>query len=197
MPTKSLRTSLMESLDNAWDPLIARTQDLSEAEYAWLPAPGAWTVRLNARRRWHADWDDEDPDPAPVTSISWRCWHIGADCLDSYSTRLWGATGLGLATTSWVGTWGEAKPILEKEWEIFRSGVAAWDEERLLTALGPTWGPYAQSSHLDLALHAQREIIHHGAEIALLRDLYRARVTESAPGSARPVAGRTRAARSS
>ena len=29
--------------------------------------------------------------------------------------------------------------------------------------------------HLALALHAQREVIHHGSEIALLRDLYAAR----------------------
>ena len=38
--------------------------------------------------------------------------------------------------------------------------------------VGPTWGPYAESTKLDLAIHAQREVIHHTAEIFLLRDLY-------------------------
>jgi hypothetical protein len=174
MPNTSMHQSLMQSLDDAWGPLLERVQDLSEAEYAWMPVPDAWTVRRNARRRWHADWDDGDSGPAPVTSIAWRCWYLGADCLDRYSTRLWGATGLGLATTSWVGTWREAEPILVKEWEIFRSGVSVWDEERLRAPLGSTWGPDAAASHLDLVFLAQREVIRHGAAIGLLRDLYRA-----------------------
>ncbi len=33
-------------------------------------------------------------------------------------------------------------------------------------------GPYAQANTVDLALHVLDEVIHHGAEIALLRDLY-------------------------
>jgi len=45
----------------------------------------------------------------------------------------------------------------------------------LFETLGEAWGPYADSTVLALALHAQREVTHHGAEIALLRDLFRAR----------------------
>ena len=33
-------------------------------------------------------------------------------------------------------------------------------------------GPYAESSKADLALHVLDEVIHHGAEVGLLRDLY-------------------------
>jgi len=33
-------------------------------------------------------------------------------------------------------------------------------------------GPYATSSVFALALHAMHDLAHHGAEIALLRDLY-------------------------
>lgn len=50
--------------------------------------------------------------------------------------------------------------------------VDAWSDAALLHTLGPAWGPFANHSRLDLALHALREVIHHGAEIALLRDLY-------------------------
>ena len=45
----------------------------------------------------------------------------------------------------------------------------------LFDPLGPTWGPYGDSTFLALMLHALDEVIHHSAEIALLRDLYRAR----------------------
>jgi hypothetical protein len=54
----------------------------------------------------------------------------------------------------------------------FPAGVAAWNDDELLTPLGPRFPMNAEPSHLDLALHAEREIVHHGAEIALLRDLY-------------------------
>ena len=43
---------------------------------------------------------------------------------------------------------------------------------------GPAEGPYAEASMAALVLHINREAIHHGAEVALLRDLYRARDTE-------------------
>ncbi len=38
---------------------------------------------------------------------------------------------------------------------------------------GPAEGPWATSSMAGLVLHINREMLHHGAEIALLRDLYR------------------------
>ena len=37
---------------------------------------------------------------------------------------------------------------------------------------GPAEGPYADLPLAALVLHINREAIHHGAEIALLRDLY-------------------------
>ncbi len=49
------------------------------------------------------------------------------------------------------------------------------DGDRLWRELGPAWGPYGTDSLADLVLHILDEFIHHGAEVALLRDLYRAR----------------------
>ena len=39
-------------------------------------------------------------------------------------------------------------------------------------AVGAGEGPWAQASMAELVLHINREMLHHGAEIALLRDLY-------------------------
>jgi hypothetical protein len=169
-PTTEFSTVLLEALDNGWSSLVERTADMSDDEYAWEPVPDAWAVRAHDGG-WFADWADPDPVPAPVTTIAWRCWHIAVDCLESYSARLFGDRGTGLEGTAWVGDWSAARGMLGASWAVFRSGVAGWSDEQLLVPLGPSWGPFANHARIDLALHALREVVHHGAEIALLRDL--------------------------
>ena len=168
----TLPAIVLEGLDNAWDPLPARLAGLTEQEHAWEPVPGCWSVRARPDGGWAADWADPDPVPAPVTTIAWRLWHLAVDCLDSYAARLFGTTGTGLTGTAWVGTWAEAGPLLDRAWAVFRAGFAEADDAALAAPLGPAWGPFAEASRLQLAVHAQREIVHHGAEVALLRDLW-------------------------
>ena len=173
--TESLSTVILEGLDNAWNPLLERLDDISDDEYTWATAANCWTSRADSTGNMVADWADPDPLPAPVTTIAWRCWHIAVDCLDSYSSRLFGATGTGLGGRNWVRTAEDAQSMLAAAWKVFRSGVVGWGDDELWSLLGQTWGPFANHTNLDLALHAQREVIHHGAEMALLRDLYAAR----------------------
>lgn len=47
-------------------------------------------------------------------------------------------------------------------------------EEEMGDRLGPVVGPYAESTEAGFVLHQLDEMIHHGAEIGLLRDLYAA-----------------------
>ncbi len=180
---------VLDSLDRAWDPLAQRVEGFPDDEYFWEPNPGCWTVRLHADGTCDADWQEPEPDPAPVTTIAWRCWHIAVDCLDSYSSRAFDASGTGLNETAWVGRGAEAAELLDRAWATFRAGVAAWGDDDLLTPLGPRFPMNAERTYLGLTLHAEREIIHHGAEIALLRDLYRTRLP--------PVANDTTVHRSS
>jgi hypothetical protein len=51
---------------------------------------------------------------------------------------------------------------------------------QLAQPCGPTEGPYGHLPMSSLLLHINRELIHHGAEVCLLRDLWRARRPESA-----------------
>jgi hypothetical protein len=44
--------------------------------------------------------------------------------------------------------------------------------EELARPCGPAEGPYAELPMAALVLHINREAIHHGAEISLLRDLH-------------------------
>lgn len=174
-PTDSTSEIILDGLDNAWNPLIERLRGISEREYLWEPTSNCWTVRAGSDGTMVADWADPDPVPAPVTTIAWRCWHIAVDCLDGYSARLFGSTGTGLAGLHWVNTSDEAQAMLTAAWAVFRTGIASWDDDGLLVPLGSAWGPYSDHTNLALVLHAQREVIHDGSEIALLRDLYAAR----------------------
>jgi len=170
--SRPLHVTTVDAFDQAWQPLLERVAGMTDAEYHWLPVAGAWTVR-DADGSWLADWEDPDPVPAPVTTIAWRLWHI-ADALDGYAGRLFGRTGNELAERVWVGTWAEAEPLLRAAGDVFREGVAGWGDD-VFEPLGDHWGPFARHSRLDLLFHALREVNHHGAEVALLRDLYGAR----------------------
>ena len=52
----------------------------------------------------------------------------------------------------------------------------------LAAPCGPAEGPYADYPKAALVLHIHREVIHHGAEVSLLRDLYRRRGSATAAG---------------
>jgi hypothetical protein len=177
-PAAHFSVSVGEALDNAWAPVAAGVATLTDAAYWWQPVPDCWTVS-EVDGAWLADWSDPDPDPAPLTTIAWRCWHIAVDCLDSYSVPLFGRGGTGHSGRSWVGSAAEAGDLLVRAWEVFRTGVGGWDDAELLRPLGPAWGSFAEHGRVDLALHAAREVVHHGAEISLLRDLHRHRMATS------------------
>lgn len=143
-------------------------------EYLWEPVAGCWSVR-DADGHATADRERPSPEPAPVTTIAWRSWHVAVECLESYSERALGSRALSLDSREWYLDPEPARRALDDAWSVFRDGVAALGEDALSRKLGPTFGPYADDTYLALLLHAQDEISHHGAEIALLCDLYRNR----------------------
>lgn len=168
--TRELQPVLMGSMDYVWDRVRGRLDGMGDDEYLWEPAAGCWSVRDGVVERVLPD-----PEPAPVTTIAWRTWHIAAECLDGYSERLFGATGLGLEAYRWYTSADEARAGLDRAWTVFRDGFTALGEDGLWRTLGPAFGPYAEETCAALLLHAQDEVSHHGAEISLLRDLYRTR----------------------
>lgn len=167
----NVMASLLRTMDDTWDQLSGRLEGLAVNEYLWAPVADCWTVRsVNGVAT--ADRAETDPVPAPVTTIAWRMWHLSVDALDSYSSRVFDRTGTGLTGRQFVLEPEAAMALLTDAWDVFRTGIESVGSDGLADLLGPTWGPYADSNHLDLALHAHREMTHHGAEIALLRDLY-------------------------
>jgi hypothetical protein len=58
---------------------------LSDEEYLWEPAPGAWSIRRHSEAssprpfgpgEWVLDGARDDPDPTPVATIAWRLGHL-------------------------------------------------------------------------------------------------------------------------
>ena len=62
--------------------------------------------------------------------------------------------------------------LLDHHHDAWVDGVRALDADGLARPCGPAEGPYAEYPMAALVLHINREVLHHGAEVALLLDLY-------------------------
>lgn len=160
---------MRQSFGYSRDELLARLGGLTDEEYRWEPVPGCWTI-TPGDDGWVA-YCDRDIEPPPFTTIAWRLWHLAIDCFESYSERAFGSRATGLPDDRFVGTAVEAVTLLRRTVDHFLASFDAMGED-VARPLGPSWGPHAESNHVDLALHALRELNHHGAEIGVLRDLW-------------------------
>lgn len=171
---RPLMPSLLNTFDYIADRLFARIDGLQRAEYLWEPTADAWTVRAGDGA-WLVDWVRPEPTPAPVPTIAWRTWHI-ADCLASYVVEFGGWPLRIVSIDDGPPTWfGEVEPAvaeLRLARDVFTERIRVLGEDGLQRPLGERWGPFADDTWADLVLHAIDEVAHHGAEIALLRDLY-------------------------
>jgi DinB superfamily len=161
----------------------ARLAGLTDEEYFWEPAPGSWSVRPRVEATTsHAagsgplvlDFAWPDPDPAPITTIAWRLAHVIVGCFAVRTGNHFGGEPTDYDRWTYAATAGEALAQLDAAYDAWSAGVAELGEAGLARPVGPAEGPWAESPYADLVLHINRELIHHGAEICLLRDLYRA-----------------------
>lgn len=149
-----------------------------------IEPPHGWNALLRGQLEWHWDHqlrprfegltDDElrwQPTPAPEFTIAWRLRHMAADVLAHRN-----ATHFDRAPVPGhypvAGTAEEAVAQVEDEVGTWRRGLRGLGEDGLLRPCGPTEGPFGEHPLAALALHVHRELIHHGAEVSILRDLY-------------------------
>lgn len=173
---------LLDQLEFHWThALRPRLEGLTDDEYFWEPAPGAWSLRPRGRSSapiqagagdFTLDFAFPEPDPAPVTTIAWRLGHVIVGCLAMRSASHFGGEAADYESWTYAGSAAGALQQLDHEIGVWREGVAALGEEGLLRPCGEAEGPYADLPMAALVLHIHREVIHHGAEICLLRDLY-------------------------
>ena len=173
---------LAEQLSWHWENQARpRLEGLTDAEYFWEPVPGCWSLRPREEAtapiaagtgRFVLEFAIPEPDPAPVTTIAWRLAHV---IVGGFAARVAGHFGGPPADYlgwEYAGTAAQALAQLDEGYAAWRAGVTGLTEEQLAAPCGPAEGPWADVAMSGLVLHINREVIHHGAEVALLRDLY-------------------------
>jgi hypothetical protein len=113
-----------------------------------------------------------EPSPAPVTTIAWRLAHIIVGVLAARVAGHFGGPAADYLEWEYAGSAAQALAQLDDQYAAWTAGVRGLSDDALAAPCGPAEGPWADVPMSGLVLHINREVIHHGAEIALLRDLY-------------------------
>jgi len=163
---------LLESIEYVWSRVRSRVDGLTDEEYRWEPVSGCWSVRQSHSGAWEIERPHPEPSPPPVTTIAWRLWHIGSECLAGYTSRGLGPWPLKVTENEWFPSAGQALDAVDEAWGAFYAGLKALGEDGLWSPLGAAWEEFADDTWAALVQHALDELSHHGAEVALLRDLY-------------------------
>lgn len=200
MTTNARLEPLLEQYDWATERLLGRlagpTSDsgdgravevppLTDAEYLWEPVDMCWSVRrrtdgpgpgavkLVGAGDWGRDGAPESPWPPPVTTIAWRLDHV-SETLLGRASHLRGDGAFDRAR------W-EPRPDAAGAVETFRRATADWRRAMLRVDesdydhTGLSTYPYGsdpEETFMSIVWWENQEVLHHGAEIGLLRDLY-------------------------
>jgi hypothetical protein len=178
-----LKKEVLDLVHEAYDNrLMPRLRGLTDEEYLWEPVPDCWTVHPNENGTFRADWGFIFSEVPPFTTIAWRMCHL-IDCYGGRRLASW----FGLperpnpTETGLPGTAADALRMLGDAHDNLLHYVEAIEEADLWTKLGPIGGIWAEHTKLSLLLHQVDEVVHHGAEVCLMRDLYRAQHRNDEP----------------
>lgn len=184
MNTPPRLAPLLAQFDFALDRLVTRLDGMGDAEYRWEPVPGCWNVRPRGQAQgnraygageWMLDRAIPDPTPPPFTTIAWRLSHFAS------GTALRADYTIGTKALTWdeypiLGTADDARAALVAAGAAWREGMTSADDAGL-DQVGRSsfpWGLDPKLPYLDICWWVNQELLHHGGEIALLRDLYAA-----------------------
>ena len=164
---------LLALWDTSRDWLLWRLEGVTDDEWLWEPGPRAWTVRP-VGERWQRD-SGRDRDPTDtVRTIAWLAGHLGeAGLLRADWTT--GSHSREPDAVEWPGTAAHGIDFLRTGLDAWRDALGQLSDEEL-DVVGRSaypWGLDPQLPILDIAWWNTRELIHHGADISVVRDLYR------------------------
>lgn len=170
-----LRQQFLDLSDKFFTRFTARLEGLTDEEYLWEPAPDCWSLRRGADGRLEMHWGLVFDEPHPVTTIAWRYTHV-IDLLSEERCATW--VGLDPEPEDLFADGAPpdaktAREMLERAFARWKRYVGAVDD--YWVKLGPLARDWSERPRATFVLHILDEVIHHGAEIGVLRDLYRAR----------------------
>jgi len=169
-------TQLVDQLDWHWqNHLRPRFDAMTVEEYFWEPVAGCWSVRRHPDAGYFFEHEWPPPSAPPVTTIAWRLGHLIVGVFGQRNAGHFGGPPCEVDTFAYAGTPGEALERLDEAYAMWTTGVRSLGEDGIFDPCGPSEGPFAEFPMAALVLHINREAIHHGAEVLLLRDLYRNR----------------------
>ncbi len=181
--------ALADQLEWHWSHhLRPRLGGLTDQEYFWEPVPGCWSIRARGTSSapiaagpgdFVMEYAFPEPEIPPVTTIAWRLAHVIVGCFGARTAAHFGGPPAEFRTFDYAGTADAALAQLDQAHDAWITGVRSLGEDGLAAPSGPAEAPFDASPMAELVLHINREVLHHGAEIALLRDLYRARTAGS------------------
>ena len=158
---------------------------LTDAEYLWEPVDACWSVRrrvdgpgtgavkLIGAGEWGRDGAPESPWPPPFTTIAWRLDHV-SETLLGRASHLGGDRTFDRAKYEPRGDAAGAIARLREAAANWRQAILSVDEsdyDRTGLSSYP-YGSDPEETFASMVWWENQEILHHGAEIALLRDLY-------------------------
>ena len=177
----------MFTLNRAWS-------DLSQDEFFWEPVAGSWSVRRRDECRtpnpfgtgdWVVDLDDaiavEGKGFEPLTTIAWLFWHFGS--MAGRAAELDFLGGTKSAESGWPSPFLGDHPVFttpSEAVEVTRTGWRALDQairastDEDLEQQTRFWGGGPPAPGYQALASLLNEISHHGAQVCMLRDLYRA-----------------------
>lgn len=182
MTDLDLSSLFADQLEWHWtNQLRERLAGLTDEEYFWEPVADCWTVRPRGTGAapiqagsgaMTIDFGFPPPEPAPVTTIAWCLAHLVVGVLGARIHGHFGGPAYDYESYDYPATAQESLAQLDRLVERWIAGVRGLDDAALAAPCGPSEGPWAEHPMAELVLHINREVIHHGSEIALLRDLY-------------------------
>ena len=175
-------SELVDQLEQHWrHQLRPRLDGLTDDEYFWQPVPDCWTISRRGQSsapiafgagEFTMDYAEPPHDPAPVTTIAWRLAHLIVG-FASDSAKHFGGPPADARTFLYAGTAHEALQQFDDAHDTWVEGVRNLGTQGLARPQGPQQPPaFADAPMAKLILYTNLEVIHHGAELALLRDLY-------------------------
>ncbi|WP_433341780.1 DinB family protein [Micromonospora sp. CA-111912] len=173
---------LVDQLEWHWQhQLRPRLNGLTDDEYFWQPAPGCWTISRRGDSsapmsigggEFTMDQAGLAHDREPVTTIAWRLAHL-IDVFGPSTVPHFDGPPSDRPAISYSGTAEGALRQLDEGHDAWIRDVRSLGTAGLARPQGAISPPvYADAPMARLILYTHVEIVHHGAEICLLRDLY-------------------------
>lgn len=160
---------IADQLDFHWtNQLRPRLDGLTDDEYFWQPVADCWTIHADGS----IDFSYPEPQPVPFTTIAWRLAHVIVGVLAMRNHSHFGGPSADYQMWHYATDAGTALDQLDEAYRNWIDGVRSLRDDELQRPVGPAEGPWAEHPMIELVLHINREVIHHGAEIACIRDLY-------------------------